>query len=128
MVPIQLTGRRVETVFDLPTNNIPDEAAPSKFLASLKALQHDEDDDDKNKAERSVGFSSAPPPLQPNASVERDDRLQIIESLEVGPKLHVAPLSDLDFQMREPNSGIYLKYAKLFMRINFLTSTQGNEC
>jgi minichromosome maintenance protein 10 len=40
----------------------------------------------------------------------RDDRLAIIEQLEVGPVDHKPPLDDPHFERLEPNSGIRLTY------------------
>jgi hypothetical protein len=44
---------------------------------------------------------------------QRDDRLALIEDLEVGPIDHKPPFDDPHFEYLEPNSGIRLWYVML---------------
>lgn len=53
---------------------------------------------------------STPPQPISNAVPGRDDRLAIIEQLEVGPIDHKPPPDDPHFERLEPNSGIRLSY------------------
>ena len=51
----------------------------------------------------------------------RDDRLALIEDLEVGPINHRPPFDDPHFRQLEPNSGIRLSW--VFERCNFMSRT-----
>lgn len=76
----------------------------------------------KQISNRSSGFSERPAPLPaehdddvaPEAA-KRDERLTLIEDLEIGPTEHKPPFDDPIFERLEPNSGIRLSYvAHLF--------------
>lgn len=82
---------------------------------------------------RSSAFAEKPAPqLNPDAAVsmkkleetidapQRDDRLALIEDLEVGPTDHKAPFDDPHFQQMEPNSGIRLSWVpKRYSNLSF---------
>lgn len=60
---------------------------------------------------RSSGFSDKPTP-QPDMDVfdapKRDDRLALVEDIEIGPADFKPPFDDPHFKQLEPNSGIRL--------------------
>ena len=70
----------------------------------------------------SPGVDEAPPITpQPVSDIvpNRDDRLAIVEQLEVGPIDHKPPPDDPHFERLEPNSGIRLSYV-LSSQLKFL--------
>ncbi|KAF7326696.1 DNA replication licensing factor mcm10 [Mycena venus] len=101
---------------NFPAKKPADEFVPTKPAASTllsKLANVNRQPMDTVEAEplvRSSAFTDAP--QAPSASVssapQRDDRLTIIENLEVGPVDHNPPFDDPHFQQLEPNSGIRL--------------------
>ena len=64
------------------------------------------------KPESPRTHATAKPPIVDDVSApKRDDRLALVEDLEVGPHDHKAPFDDPNFERLEPNSGIRLRYA-----------------
>ncbi|KAJ7057988.1 hypothetical protein C8F01DRAFT_1149082 [Mycena amicta] len=60
---------------------------------------------------RSSAFTDAPKapdPIPSTSAIRRDDRLAIVEALEIGPYEHTASFDDPLFEQVEPNSGIRL--------------------
>lgn len=90
--------------------------APSNVLSKLAGHSNrSQDTTDFEDIQRSSGFSEKPAPVfnsEPDVTnaPKRDDRLVLIEDLEVGPVDHNAPFDDPNFQQLEPNSGIRLSY------------------
>jgi len=93
--------------------------APSQVISNLANLSHRmKDPSPMNHITRSSNFSERPAPqidadmdIPMNEAVDapkRDDRLALIEDLEVGPTDHKPPFDDPHFQHLEPNSGIRL--------------------
>nr|GAT45932.1 predicted protein [Mycena chlorophos] len=101
---------------------------------------------------RSGAFTDAPKAPNPVAStsgssLQRDDRLAIVDSLEMGPYEHKPPFDDPRFEQVEPNSGIrlssrvvshedvqdylrgryYLSPSKLYSCIRLLPNKQGYD-
>ncbi|KAJ7802186.1 hypothetical protein B0H14DRAFT_3884706 [Mycena olivaceomarginata] len=94
----------------------PEEFVPVKPAAStlLSKLAHvNRQPFDKVEPEplvRSSAFTDTPrdPSVSSSTAPQRDDRLAIIETLDVGPVDHKPPFDDPYFQQLEPNSGIRL--------------------
>jgi minichromosome maintenance protein 10 len=102
--------------------------APSNLISKLSKLSGGTAKQEQvNSAQRSHSLLTRPKPepsivsnpktiaVPPSASQSvsdivpnRDDRLAIVEQLEVGPVDHKPPLDDPNFQRLEPNSGIRL--------------------
>jgi minichromosome maintenance protein 10 len=87
--------------------------APSTVLTKLANLNDRPREALPNEIVRSSGFSDKPqaPPLEPldvGIASNRDDRLALVEDLEVGPVDHKPPFDDPHFEYLEPNSGIRL--------------------
>ncbi|KAI5122671.1 hypothetical protein M0805_007931 [Coniferiporia weirii] len=93
---------------------VPDAPAPSSLVAQLKSLSTNKKSDHEPVV-RSEGFAQKPAAPQPPPAAEavnapvRDDRLAIVEELEVGPVEHTPIAGDSHFEKIEPNSGIRLK-------------------
>ncbi|KAG2039070.1 hypothetical protein BDR03DRAFT_991944 [Suillus americanus] len=107
--------------------------APSNLLSKLSKLSGGTVKQEKaNSAQRSHSLLAPPKPepsiasnpkmieVPPSTSLSgsdivpnRDDRLAIVEQLEVGPVDHKPPLDDPHFQRLEPNSGIRLSSRSL---------------
>lgn len=76
---------------------------------------------------RSFAFSETPAP-RANLGLEldivdapkRDDRLALIEDLEMGPTDHKPPLDDPFFKQVEPNSGIRLLCVECNFHLRFI--------
>ncbi|KAH8112086.1 hypothetical protein DFH11DRAFT_1609582 [Phellopilus nigrolimitatus] len=89
------------------------EPAPSTLVSQLKSLNPCKKED-REPIARTEGFAEKPVPLPPitgaaaNVPV-RDDRLAIVEELEMGPAEHKPIPDDPHFEKVEPNSGIRLK-------------------
>ncbi|KAI0073172.1 hypothetical protein K474DRAFT_1603813 [Panus rudis PR-1116 ss-1] len=128
--------------------------APSNVLSKLASLKPVDDPEALAKpVYRSSGFSEKP--TQPRdedgdkqvSAPERDDRLALIEKLEIGPTEHKPPFDDPHFAKLEPNSGIrlssraiphdelqdylrgryYLSPSKLYSVIRLLPNKQGYD-
>lgn len=107
--------------------------APSNLISKLSKLSGGTAKQEQvNSAQRSHSLLTRPKPepsivsnpktiaVPPSASQSvsdivpnRDDRLAIVEQLEVGPVDHKPPLDDPNFQRLEPNSGIRLSSRSL---------------
>lgn len=106
--------------------------APSNLLSKLSKLSGGTAKQEASSSHRSHSLLARPEPepcigsnpkmtagppcaSQPASDVvpNRDDRLAIVEQLEVGPVDHKPPLDDPHFQRLEPNSGIRLSSRSL---------------
>ena len=90
--------------------------APSQVISKLACLRNQSKDPSPTRhITRSSDFSEKPT-QQADADVDseridapkRDDRLALIEDLEIGPTDHKPLFDDPHFQLLEPNSGIRL--------------------
>ncbi|EPQ55896.1 hypothetical protein GLOTRDRAFT_40728 [Gloeophyllum trabeum ATCC 11539] len=89
---------------------------PSNVLQKLSSLSGKSTDDTlEGTLSRSSGFRDAPATRVPQGqeqssetALRRDDRLALVEELEVGPAEHRPPFDDPHFEKLEPNSGIRL--------------------
>lgn len=100
--------------------SLPLKPAPSNVLAKLASLNNQSNGiSPMDNITRSLAFAEkavAHPNLDADTSIrpdeidapKRDDRLALIEDLEVGPADHKPPFDDPHFQQLEPNSGIRL--------------------
>lgn len=100
----------------------------AKLAASRKRVESSETAD---TLVRSSAFSERPhPPPDPatiDSSSKRDDRLALVEDLELGPADHKPPFDDPTFEQLEPNSGIRLSCVFLLIhtkRIFLMISLQ----
>jgi minichromosome maintenance protein 10 len=115
-----------------PPAALPLKPAPSNVLSRLATLNNQSKDvPPMDGITRSSAFAEKPAPqLNPDAAIstkkldeiidapQRDDRLALIEDLEVGPTNHKAPFDDPHFQQMEPNSGIRLSWvAKRYVNL-----------
>jgi minichromosome maintenance protein 10 len=91
--------------------------APSNVLAKLASLNRRPIGDIPAEAiTRSSGFAESPPtdagidlgPSGGSNAPQRDDRLALVEDLQVGPVDHKPSFDDPNFEQLEPNSGIRL--------------------
>ncbi|KAJ7080013.1 hypothetical protein B0H15DRAFT_940675 [Mycena belliarum] len=90
---------------------IPVKPAASNFLAKLASTSRGPlDVVETETLVRSSAFTDVPHAPEPtvSSSTQRDDRLAIIENLEIGPVEHTPSFDDPHFQKLEPNSGIRL--------------------
>ncbi|KAF7297262.1 zf-primase domain-containing protein [Mycena indigotica] len=117
-------------------------------LANTKPSQID--DMEVESLPRSTAFTDAPKAPEPIAStsvLQRDERLALVETLEMGPYEHTAPFDDPRFEQVEPNSGIrlisraiphedvqdylrgryYLSPSRLYSSIRLLPNQQGYD-
>lgn len=107
-----------------PSSLLPLKPAPSNVLAKLASQNNQsKDTSPTDNITRSSAFAEKPvpqPDLNAVASMRRpddvidaptrDNRLALIEDLEVGPIDHKPPFDDPHFQQLEPNSGIRLSW------------------
>ncbi|KZT22982.1 hypothetical protein NEOLEDRAFT_1170979 [Neolentinus lepideus HHB14362 ss-1] len=102
------TSNKVSGHATVPTS------APSTVLQKLSSLSKKSEELRPDEAVgRSSGFKEvpAPRPSHEDDSVKaprRDDRLALVEELELGPAEHKPPFDDPHFEKLEPNSGIRL--------------------
>ncbi|TFK48282.1 hypothetical protein OE88DRAFT_1810580 [Heliocybe sulcata] len=88
--------------------------APSTVIQKLSGLMNKPEGSRLEKSvARSSGFREAPAPRPsqedpPVNAPMRDDRLALVEELELGPVEHKPPFDDPHFENLEPNSGIRL--------------------
>ncbi|KAJ7730674.1 hypothetical protein DFH07DRAFT_781519 [Mycena maculata] len=92
---------------------VPVKAAPSNLLSKLASAKRAPlDTVEAEPLIRSSAFTDlplAPDPVASGSTIpQRDDRLAIIENLDVGPAEHKPPFDDPHFKQLEPNSGIRL--------------------
>ncbi|KAG2150994.1 uncharacterized protein EDB93DRAFT_1140546 [Suillus bovinus] len=96
--------------------------APSNLLSKLSRLSGGTPKQEQANSARRSHHSLARPESVPSSSKiiaprvivpNRDDRLAIVEQLNVGPMDHKPPLDDAYFQRLEPNSGIRLSSRSL---------------
>lgn len=91
--------------------------AASNVLSKLATINRRSGSPEPSEAVvRSSAFTERPrtPPAANNGdgdtfSSKRNDRLELVEDLEVGPFDHTPPFDDPRFEYLEPNSGIRLK-------------------
>ncbi|KII90124.1 hypothetical protein PLICRDRAFT_159473 [Plicaturopsis crispa FD-325 SS-3] len=93
----------------------PVQPAPSTLLSKLANLNTTPVERVPDAVNRTTGFSERPQPQLPMSHPEddggapkRDDRLALIEELEIGPYEHKPLIDDPTFETLEPNSGIRL--------------------
>ncbi|KAJ7271054.1 hypothetical protein C8J57DRAFT_1449997 [Mycena rebaudengoi] len=90
---------------------IPVKPAASNVLSKLATVtRHVLEAEEKEPLVRSSAFTDRPQPPEvvSDAAPRRDDRLALIEDLEVGPANHQPSFNDPYFKQLEPNSGIRL--------------------
>jgi minichromosome maintenance protein 10 len=90
---------------------IPVKPAASNVLSKLATVtRHALEAEEKEPLVRSSAFTDRPQPPEvvSDAAPRRDDRLALIEDLEVGPTNHQPSFNDPYFKQLEPNSGIRL--------------------
>ncbi|KAF7307788.1 zf-primase domain-containing protein [Mycena kentingensis (nom. inval.)] len=90
---------------------VPFKPTASTVISRLANLKPSGTGDESEKTPRSDAFTDAPKAPDAVASTSaltRDDRLAIVETLQMGPSEHVAPFDDPRFEQLEPNSGIRL--------------------
>lgn len=94
-------------------------SAKASFISQLKELNVN-NTDGHEAIVRTDGFdekpTSAPSMTDAVKAPVRDDRLAIVEKLELGPAEHKSIPDDPNFNKIEPNSGIRLKYATDFLQ------------
>jgi len=107
-----------------PSAPLPLKPAPSNVLSKLASLSNQSQDiSPTDGITRSSAFAEKPvpqPDLNADASLRRpddvidaparDNRLALIEDLEMGPIDHKPPFDDPHFQQLEPYSGIRLSW------------------
>jgi len=123
----QKEGLTRSTIDKLKPHVDPSKLAPSGLINKLAALSKRPPTEDApiNLPRSSAFTEKAKPPPPSETSIprsietecnapKRDDRLALIEDLEIGPYNHVAPFDDPGFEQLEPNSGIRLTYVSRF--------------
>lgn len=109
-----------------PSSNVPNPLPPSNVLSKLAKLSHTTETEHAEAVVRTSAFAQRPRTPPPKAdetdmdvftessAPKRDDRLALIEDLEVGPADHKPPFDDPFFDHLEPNSGIRLKFVSFW--------------
>ncbi|KAJ6463508.1 hypothetical protein C8R45DRAFT_911723 [Mycena sanguinolenta] len=92
-----------------PEEFVPSKPAVSTLLTSLaKVNRQPHDTEEAVPVVRSSAFADSPMDVPVSTAPQRDDRLAIIENLDIGPADHKPCFDDPHFQQLEPNSGIRL--------------------
>ena len=120
-MPVVPTGRLHTS--DIQPMSLLQAPQTSQIVLKLKELSYNKHTETEQVV-RSEGFAEKAVLPKPDVTLEtvRDDRLALVEKLELGPVEHRAMAGDPNFEKHEPNSGIRLRYVHVKAYIQALTT------